>query len=79
MIKDHLNKKRGNPLPPLHELHFPISSKYYFVCTIPQTGSPYHGVVILVIIVIVVIGGGGVDDRIVNDCVCGYGGNISLN
>ena len=29
--------ERGNPLPP-HGLLFPISSKGYFICTIPQTG-----------------------------------------
>ena len=34
MIKDHT----GNPLPPLHKLQFPISSKRSFICTIPQTG-----------------------------------------
>ena len=37
MVKDHSNSERGNPLPP-HGLLFPISSKGYFICTIPQTG-----------------------------------------
>ena len=30
--------ERGNPLPPLYGLLFPISSKGSFICTIPQTG-----------------------------------------
>ena len=37
MIKDHSDYKRGNPLPP-HGLFFPINSKDYFICVIPQTG-----------------------------------------
>ena len=37
MVEDHSDSKRGNPLPP-HRLLFPISSKWYFICTIPQTG-----------------------------------------
>ena len=37
MVKDHSDSERGNPLPP-HGLLFPISSKGYFICTIPQTG-----------------------------------------
>ena len=37
MVKDHSDSERGNQLPP-HELHFPISSKSSFICTIPQTG-----------------------------------------
>ena len=36
MVKDDTNK-RGTPLPP-HWLLFLISSKGYFICTIPQTG-----------------------------------------
>ena len=39
MVKDHSDSDRGNQLPP-HGLLFPISSKGYFICTIPQTG--YH-------------------------------------
>ena len=35
MVKDHSDSERGNPLPP-HRLLFPISSKGYFICTIPQ-------------------------------------------
>ena len=37
MVKNHSDSERGNPLPP-HGLFFPISSKGYFICTIPQTG-----------------------------------------
>ena len=37
MVKNHLNRERGNPLPP-HRLLFPISSKGSFICIIPQTG-----------------------------------------
>ena len=36
MVMDHSDSERGNPLPP-HGLLFPISSKGYFICTIPQT------------------------------------------
>ena len=38
MAKDHSDSERGNPLPPLGLL-FPISSKVFFICTIPQTGQ----------------------------------------
>ena len=37
MVKDHSDSEKGNPLP-THRLLFPISSKGYFICTIPQTG-----------------------------------------
>ena len=37
MVKNHSDRKRGNPLSP-HRLLFPISSKGSFICTIPQTG-----------------------------------------
>ena len=37
MVKDHSDSEKGNPLP-LHSLGFPINSKGYFTCTIPQTG-----------------------------------------
>ena len=37
MVKDHSESERGNPLPPHGQL-FPISSKGYFICIIPQTG-----------------------------------------
>ena len=37
MVKDHSDSKRGNPLPP-HGLFFPNSSKFIFICIIPQTG-----------------------------------------
>ena len=36
MVNDHSDSERGNPLPP-HGLLFPISSKGYFICIIPQT------------------------------------------
>ena len=36
MVKDHSDSERGNSLP-LHVLLFPISSKGYFIYTIPQT------------------------------------------
>ena len=29
MVKDHSDSERGNPLPPLHGLLFPISSKFF--------------------------------------------------
>ena len=35
MVKDHSNSKRGNYLPPLHRLLFPITSKRSFICTTP--------------------------------------------
>ena len=38
MVKDHSDSERGNLLPPLYELLFPINSKGSFICTIPQTG-----------------------------------------
>ena len=34
MIKDHSDIERGNPLPSLHVLLFPISSKGFFICTV---------------------------------------------
>ena len=37
MVKDHSDSERANPLPP-QGLLFPISSKGYFICIIPQTG-----------------------------------------
>ena len=40
MVKGHSYSERGNPLPPLHGLLFPISSKISFICTIPE--STYH-------------------------------------
>ena len=36
MLKNHSNPTRENPLPPLHGLHFPISSKGSFICTVPD-------------------------------------------
>ena len=36
MVKNHSDRKRGNPLPP-HRLLFHISSKGSFICIIPQT------------------------------------------
>ena len=40
MVKEHLDRERGNPLPSLHGLFFSISSMGAFICTIPHTG--YH-------------------------------------
>ena len=37
MVKDLTDSERGNPLPPLHELLFLISSKGSIMFTIPQT------------------------------------------
>ena len=34
MVKDHYDSEKGNPLPPLHGILFPISSKGSFICTI---------------------------------------------
>ena len=36
IVKDHSDSERGNTLP-LYGLLFPISSKDYFLCIIPQT------------------------------------------
>ena len=36
MVKDHSDSERENLLPP-SRLLFPISSKGYFICIIPQT------------------------------------------
>ena len=33
MAKDNSYSKRGNPLPPLHGLHFLISNKFFFIYT----------------------------------------------
>ena len=35
MVKDHSDSEKGNPLPP-PRLLFPINSKGYFICTIPD-------------------------------------------
>ena len=37
MLKDHSDSEKGNLLP-LHGLLFPISSKFFFICIILQTG-----------------------------------------
>ena len=37
IVKDHSDSDKGNLLPPLHGLLFPIISKGSFICTIPQT------------------------------------------
>ena len=37
MVNDDSDGEKGNPLPP-HMLLFPINSKGYFICTIPETG-----------------------------------------
>ena len=38
MAKDQSDSEKGNLLPPLYGLLFPIISKGSFICTIPQTG-----------------------------------------
>ena len=38
MVNDHSDRERGNLFSPLNGLLFPISSKVFFICTIPQTG-----------------------------------------
>ena len=39
MVKDHSDSERGNQLPHLQGLLFPISSKGSFICTTQQTGK----------------------------------------
>ena len=41
MVKDHSDSERGNLLPPLHGLLFPINSRGSFICTTP-TGRIAH-------------------------------------
>ena len=41
MVKDHSDSEKGNPLLP-HRILFPINSKVFFICTIPQD-STYQG------------------------------------
>ena len=41
MVKDHSYSERGNPHPILHGLLFPISSKGYFIFTIPTDRKAY--------------------------------------
>ena len=38
MVEDHSDSVKGNLLLPLHGLLFPVSSKEFSICTIPQTG-----------------------------------------
>ena len=40
--KTHSDSERVNPLPPLHGLLFPINSKGYFLCTIPQDSTGWN-------------------------------------
>ena len=37
MVNDNSDRKRGNPMPTLYGLLFPISNKGSFICTIEQT------------------------------------------
>ena len=37
MVKGHSDSEKGNPLPP-HRILLWINSKFFFICTIPQTG-----------------------------------------
>ena len=39
MVKSLSDSEIGNQLPPLHGLIFLISSKGFFICTMPQTGE----------------------------------------
>ena len=39
IVKDHSDKEKGNPLPPLHGLLLSINSKGSFICTILHTGQ----------------------------------------
>ena len=43
MVKDHSDNERGNPLPPLHGLLFPISSKGFYMHHQNKQDSTYHG------------------------------------
>ena len=36
MVQNYSDNERGYPLLPLHELLCPISSKVFFICTIPD-------------------------------------------
>ena len=38
MVKGYSYSEKGTPHPPLYGLFFPISSKGYFICIIPQAG-----------------------------------------
>ena len=40
IVKYHSDSERENPLPP-HGILFPINSKGYVICTIPQTGYTF--------------------------------------
>ena len=42
-VSDDSDSERGNRLPPLHWLLFPISSKDSFIRTIPQHDFTQHG------------------------------------
>ena len=39
MVKDNSDSEKGNLLPLVYGLLFPISSNGSFICTIPQTGA----------------------------------------
>ena len=43
MVKDHSDSERGNPLPPLHGLLFPISSKGFLYASSHRQDDTYHG------------------------------------
>ena len=45
MAKDHSDSDKGNPLPPLNGLLFPISSKGSFNASSHRQNSTYHGFV----------------------------------
>ena len=43
LVKNHSDSERGNLLPSLHGLLFPISSKEYFYAVSHEQDSTYHG------------------------------------
>ena len=43
MVKDHSDSERGNPLPPLHGLFFPIRSEGFLYAPAHRQDSTYHG------------------------------------
>ena len=43
MVKDHSDSERGNPLPPLNVLLFPISNKGSFYAPSQRQDSTYNG------------------------------------
>ena len=44
MVKDHSDSEKGNLLPPLHRLFFPISSKSSFITPFHRQDSTYNSI-----------------------------------